>query len=299
MVKATAAVKAKPLALDAHMTVVQALQAIVANALAQIRGNRRGVTHGSDPECVHQMRIGIRRLRSALRLFATVAALAPAQRAELDWLNGELGAARDWEVLAASTLAAVAAANPAEDGLAGLRQAVLERAAQQRQTAAAAVGSARCARLLRSLAALARRTCTGDMSDRPLAGHAATLLRRRQAKLLKRGAALVRATPQERHLVRIAAKQLRYGSEFFQALYPPRRVARTIERLAALQDALGVLNDAAVAETLLQTLAQEHPALDASAGFARGWLAGQRDTHLRRLRTRWRAFAAAAPPWAR
>ena len=53
-------------------------------------------------------------------------------------------------------------------------------------------------------------------------------------------------TPEERHRVRIAAKKARYAMEFFQGLYPGGRAKRSVQRLSALQDALGWLNDAAV-----------------------------------------------------
>lgn len=294
-----AAVKARPVALDDRMTVEQALQAIVANTLAQIQANENGVMHGNDPECVHQMRVGIRRLRSALRLFADVAPLPAPLQAELQWLGGELGGARDWEVLAGSTLAAVAQACPGETGLADLQHAALLRAAQQRQAAATAVGSTRYARLLLGLAGWMQARRGRDAADAPLAGFAAKVLRRRQAKLLERGKQLAHATADERHLLRISAKQLRYASEFFQALYPARRIARFVARLAALQDALGWLNDAAVADTLLHELAHEQAALERSAGFARGWLAGRSEADLRRLRKPWQRFVAEQRPWAR
>jgi len=290
-----AALKARPVALDDRMTVAQALQAIVANTLVQIQGNENGVMHGSDPECVHQMRIGIRRLRSALRLFAEVVAVPAPLQAELQWLGGELGGARDWEVLAGSTLAAVMQACPDETGLADLQQAALARAAQQRQAAAVAVGSTRCARLLLGLARWMQAGRRHDGADAPLAPFARKQLRRRKAKLLARGKDLAHATPDQRHLLRISAKRLRYACEFFQALYPARRVARFVGHLAALQDAFGWLNDATVADTLLQELA----APERSAGFARGWLAGRREADLRRLRKLWNGFVAEAPPWAR
>jgi len=303
--KPLAAVKATPLALDPHMTVEQALQAIVANALGQVQDNEAGVMRGTDPECVHQMRVGIRRLRSALRLFARVAPLPQALQADLQWLGGELGGARDWEVLAGSTLAAVAVACPGETGLVDLRQAALARAAQKRQAAAAAVGSARYARLLLGLAGWAQATRWRDAIDAPLlealdaplGAFAAKVLRKRHARLTQRGARLPHATPEERHLARISAKQLRYASEFFQALYPARRVKRMVGRLAALQDALGWLNDAAVADKLLQELAHEQPALEHSAGFARGGLAGRSEAAVRSVNKRWKRFAAAEPPW--
>ncbi|MEY8876862.1 MAG: CHAD domain-containing protein, partial [Leptothrix sp. (in: b-proteobacteria)] len=63
-------VKAAAVDLHGRMSIEQGFQAIVASCTAQIQGNAAGVMHGSELESVHQMRVGLRRLRCALRLFA-------------------------------------------------------------------------------------------------------------------------------------------------------------------------------------------------------------------------------------
>ena len=65
-----------------------------------MQDNEVGVARGNDPESIHQMRVGMRRLRSALRLFAPWIPFPAALQQELSWLGGELGAARDADVLA-------------------------------------------------------------------------------------------------------------------------------------------------------------------------------------------------------
>ena len=97
-------VKAAPVELADAMTVEQALQAIAGNCIAQLQGNEAGVMQGGDPEHVHQMRVGLRRLRSLLKMFEELAPLPAGLDQELRWLGDELGAARDWEVLAGDTL---------------------------------------------------------------------------------------------------------------------------------------------------------------------------------------------------
>lgn len=65
------AVKAEPVVLDSSVTVEEGFQVVVGNCLMQMQQcNEVGVMRGIDPESVHQMRVGMRRLRSALRLFA-------------------------------------------------------------------------------------------------------------------------------------------------------------------------------------------------------------------------------------
>src|SRR6266699_3130798 len=58
-----------------------------------------GAREGEDPLHVHQMRVATRRMRAALRLFADVQpAEAGGLNDELNWIAGQLGAARDLDV---------------------------------------------------------------------------------------------------------------------------------------------------------------------------------------------------------
>lgn len=101
---------------------------------------------------------------------------------------------------------------------------------------------------------------------------ATRILVRHHEKPLQSGKRLAQGTPEERHQVRIAAKKARYATEFFQSSHPAGRVKRYLRRLAALQDALGWLNDAAVAGRLLHKIEVRHPELAGSASFTRGCL---------------------------
>ena len=90
-------VHAQPLELKDDMTVEQAAHAILLNCLNQIEANRAQVAGGQSPESVHQMRVGLRRLRSALDLFNDVIRPGSRLRREIEWLGNELGPARDWD----------------------------------------------------------------------------------------------------------------------------------------------------------------------------------------------------------
>ncbi|HEV8314101.1 MAG TPA: CYTH and CHAD domain-containing protein, partial [Burkholderiaceae bacterium] len=230
--QAPSAVKAQPVELHAAMTVEQGFQAIASSCLAQVQANEPGVIAGSDAESVHQMRVGMRRLRSLLRLFARQMPLPPALQAELDWLTGELGAARDADVLADSILPKIVQACAQEAAVGGLQRAAASQAAAKRRLAAAAVGSARYARLTLDLAAWVHAARWRDALDEPtrtqleepLAERAAKILERRHKRLRQRGERLLDGTPEERHRARIAAKKARYATEFFQSLLPAKRV---------------------------------------------------------------------------
>jgi inorganic triphosphatase YgiF len=302
--QAPSAVKAQAVELEPKGTVVQGFQAIAANCLAHMQANEPCVISGDDAESVHQMRVGIRRLHSLLRLFSRTMPLPPALQAELDWLTGELGAARDADVLAASTLPKVAQACTDETALADLQQAAAALAAAKRRLAADAVADERYARLMLDLACWVQMAGWNDAIDETaqaqltesLAERAAKILRRRHRRLLQRGERLLVGTPEERHRARIAAKKARYATEFFQSLLRAKRVKRYVRTLGALQDALGWMNDAAVAERLLREMAGSRPDLVGAAGFARGWLAGRRDEDVRQLAPLWKDFGAMKAP---
>ena len=76
------------------------------------------------------------------------------------------------------------------------------------------------------------------------------------------------------HQLRIAAKKLRYVCEFFADLYPRKKVKRFLSSLAALQDELGAVNDAAISRVLLGKVDAGAKPLGAEArGIALGWIA--------------------------
>ena len=301
---AAAAVKARPVVLNRDMCVEEGFRVIASNCLRQIQDNEVGVARGSDPESIHQMRVGMRRLRSALRLFAPWIPFPPVLQQELAWLGGELGAARDADVLADSTLLKVIEACPQETDLLPLRHLASTIAGERRQHAADAVASVRYSRLMLSLVGWLRALRWHDSLDEAAVGalaeslekRATQILDRRHEKLSESGKRLAHGTSEERHQARIAAKKARYATEFFQSLYPARRVDRYVRRLSVLQDALGWLNDAVVAERLLHEIDVGHPELAGSASFARGYLCAATKQDLPGLAKLWEQFRSMEPP---
>lgn len=97
-------------------------------------------------------------------------------------------------------------------------------------------------------------------------------LQARHCKLMKRGRRLANLDTQRRHRARIAAKKLRYATEFFASLYSRQRLRLYRAVLSILQDDLGWRNDVAVADGLLATLHTDHPKAAIGAGFVRGHL---------------------------
>lgn len=283
-------VHARMIKLSPAMTAAQGFRAIAANCMAQIEGNEAGVAEGDDPECLHQMRIGLRCLRSALDLFRGVIACPPALCEEIDWLGAQLGEARDWDVLSETSVAAVAAGISIDAGVNAVQQLVSAMAGAKREIASAAVTSVRFTRLMLKFHCwlLATADCSSAASNKantPLRKFADQMLEQERQRLLKRGKHLRDADPSARHRLRVAVKRSRYATEFLRSLYPAKRVNRYVDVLSSLQDELGRLNDAAVADRLLHEIQQLKPNLAAAVGFIRGYVAAsaQEDRKLNKL----------------
>lgn len=265
-----------------------ALHAITANCLAQVRSGAAALGE-DDPETVHQMRVGLRRLRCALRLFAAAVPCPPRLPDELAWLAGRLGALRDWDVLIGTTLPGLA--QQADTSL--LRAAAMQIAQRRRLAARAAVASRRYARLMHTLdvwldGLAAQMPRAARHGKRRMRHFAARLLQQHYRALRRRGRDTADAA--QRHRVRIAAKRLRYAMEFFADLYPAHPGQRFIKKLARLQEVLGLLNDAAVADGLLARLGRL-PGLGMDAAAARAALAAGTDAGVAQLRRRLRRLA--------
>lgn len=298
------AVKAAPIKLSRRMSVEQAFQAIARSCIEQIQSNAAGVVRGHDPEFVHQMRIGLRRLDAAFALFHDVLQAPPAMAHELAWLMDQLGPARDWDVLVGSTLPQVAQAMAGPIALERVTAAAREQSAAPHAQAAAAVSSARFAKLPSALEHwIARRGWRDDVLAKgkaqlgmPVTGRAGAILAHEQQRLERRGRKLKDADARRRHRVRIAAKRTRYAAEFFAALYRGKRVRPYVQALTAVQDALGWWNDATVAGRLLDELAAGDPAVREGAAMVRGYLAAGGEQALRNVRKRWQQLTPLARP---
>jgi inorganic triphosphatase YgiF len=296
-------VRAQPLKLKRGDTAEQAFRRIAENCLTQIHGNERGVVSGHDPSSVHQMRVGLRRLRSAFDLFRDLIATPSTFSEELRWIAGELGAARDWEVIANSTLPTAFKAAPADTDAGAVTQAAKDMATQNRARAAAAVDSARYTRLVIALTRwLEQAGWRSGMNDRQqsaldksIVRFARKILCSRHERLIKRGKNLPDLDPERRHRARIAAKKLRYATEFFSSLFPKPVVRHYLTSLGELQDDLGWRNDVVVADGLLNTLASQQGA-EAGAAYARGYLAARVAADHEALKFLWKDFRRLSPP---
>ena len=272
--------------------------AVLRRQLAVLREKEPGTRLGEDPEELHDMRVATRRLRAALALFAEVLPIrAQVFREELGWLGRLLGAVRDLDVQQeglAETATVTTGWSPGDrppdhDPLAELT-ALLERERDAaRDAMLGGLDSVRYERLSRGLAAMvqqgpARRSLAARvpaviaMPDLVVVRHEAVAKAARRAK--KSG-----VVP-DFHRLRIRCKRLRYALEFGAEVYGGR-TARFVRQLTALQDELGLMQDAEVASVQLADLATGEAHLPPATVFVMGGLAERHrrdvDRLLRRL----------------
>ncbi|BBJ23119.1 CYTH and CHAD domain-containing protein [Candidatus Nitrotoga sp. AM1P] len=278
--------KAQHVPLTPEMPVAEAFQHIARECLSQLQGNV--VELGQDPEYLHQARVAVRRLRSVLGVFEAVFPEAYVSVVEeLRWLMGCLGPARDWDVFVTQTLPHIAEQLSDNRALAQLQADAAKFRDTCRQAALEAVLSQRYTRLVLTLGLqLARQA---ELPGIPIVlGGLTTQTLSWQHKCVRRKGRLHAAlNTAERHALRIAAKKLRYTAEFFSGIYPPKRVRLYLEALAALQDVLGILNDASVTQRLLADLSAQR---GQAAGIVIGWTACSNGVNLQKLRYAWRNF---------
>ena len=293
------ALKARAPGLSAEHTVAEAVAAIVSAATRQIEGNVACAADGRDPEGVHQLRVGLRRLRSGLSLFRPhlgdrAAALGDEARHALS----VLGDARDLDVFLTETLPRIRKRQPADEGLARLDA----RARERRETAYDSVRRMlKGKRFARLLAALRRHAGGTDLVERKpgaaLADEAEGLLRKRYRKLRRKGRGFARLSPEDRHKVRIALKKLRYACDYLRGLYPEKRGRAYLRMLSGLQDRFGSLNDGAVAIALARDLAGDDAVAQAGAERVAAWFAQRQAADAPKLDAAWREFRGTAPFW--
>jgi triphosphatase len=287
-----APVKAAHIALHEGSNTRDALKTIGRACLKQVICNEPALLN-ADPEGVHQMRVGLRRLRAAMSLFAALLddPQTAAIKAELKWLTGELGPARELDVLVSHVM-------PIKDRKmrGGGVRSVSHELAEQREAALArahnAVQSSRFRALTLEVAAwleagqwtTSRDDLARDRGDLPITVFAAEQLSHGWRQVRKKGRMLAKLAPRRRHKLRIQAKKLRYAVEFFANVFTRKRAAKRREQLLPalerLQDALGDLNDIAVHEERIAAVGMGRRRRSPNRAFAAGLLAGREDARV-------------------
>ena len=245
--------------------------------LARVPGTRLG----EDIESLHQMRVATRRMRAGMDMFASVLPVRAGRlRAELGWLAALLGEVRDLDIQLGRfddwTEEMPGDHREALDELADL---LAGHRVQARRALLEALDSRRYERLVSGLVAM----LVQGPSSRSTAGRAPAVTtmpelieeRHRAARKAARRAKRTGAAT-DYHRLRIRCKRLRYALEFASGLYDGE-LKGFVRQMTRLQDALGSMQDAAVASSRLQVIAltEEGSSLSRAAIFAMGGVARQ------------------------
>ncbi len=294
-------------AADPHLPheadVADAVRRVIESCLGQFVANRAAALAGS-PEGVHQTRISMRRLRSALVLFNEHLRRRASKRFDgtLRRLGRVLGEARDWDVFCLETLPAAAKAAP-DKNWAGLRKAAdAKRRSAHRRLQAKLSGPGVTGLLLELVAEGAgepgRSALLKKSARRSLTTEAPAMLDRLARKAAKQGRHLERLSEGELHALRKSLKKLRYGVDFLGSLYGHKQVKSYVHHCKELQEGLGSLNDAAVAEDLARRLGGGDPArLAVPAEAVARWGRERRAKAVSHVAGGWKEFKAASPFW--
>jgi triphosphatase len=268
--------KGKPPSMAPDISNAGALRAIAGANLAHLLANLQCLVATGDPEAIHQMRVALRRLRSAMTLFKAMLhdPHSHGLRSELRWMQQVLGAARDKDVLIAEILQPVDRLFHTAPGYLELCDQIEASRQADRAAMLAEVKSPRFAKGLLRLACWLEEIGQGDrLGQEPVRTLALATLNRRHRRVKKRMAHFHSLDETGRHECRIEIKKLRYAIDFFGGILSDRRAAKMASQLALLQDALGHLNDIAAAGRHLQQIAKQAPGQDVAwaAGMVAGW----------------------------
>jgi len=300
--------KPPKLRLNPSISLDEAFSEILRSCLLHLLQSLPAAEDGRDPEGMHQLRVALRRLRSALDLMRSVVSLTKLDlmRAEAKWLAGSLSGARDWDVFRQDTLRTVADGCPSVAGFDTLGALADERRAACYDEARLALADRRCQYFVIGLGAwIEARGWRSEVAPEGLAqlaepaiNFARNILSTQHAKVLKRGRKFKSLPTEERHRVRLAAKKLRYVADFLLPLCGQRKSARRFSRrLADLQQELGIYNDMATTTSLLADVNAGATGSGMAAAAIAGWQAHAMVGIETRLIKAWSEFTRAKEPW--
>lgn len=260
--------------------------------------DRAAVEAGQTSEPVHQARVALRRLRSALSVFRhalpcpALAALSESLRTT----TALFGAARDWDVFLAGTGVQLAKTFPDDPRWAAMLRAGARRRRVAYATLATHLASPEFRTLTVSLALAAALRPWEPLAVETDAGiFASDMLARRYRHVRRAGRQIAELSIPDLHALRKDCKRLRYTAEFFAALYPPKPTRRFLARLATLQEELGLLNDGAAISGLMAQLGRAERGF--AAGLVEGFTAARSGPARNRIIKGWGRFRKAEPFW--
>lgn len=283
--------KAKRVKIDAKECVIGVFKQIAWLCLRQLQENEEGVFTPSNVEFIHQARVALRRLRTALRLFEAELPPGFSDKWGQAWrdVGEQLGNARNWDVFYSETLPAMAGdlGNHAE--FIQLKEfALIERKKAHTETQQWLRGRRYSLTMVAFCEAL---LMLPDRKTDRIDAFADKAIKKRYKRFC-RGARIAHTlNGEQRHEVRIDLKKLRYTLDFFESLYPQKQLHPFLSALAETQELLGHMNDLVSGEALLAS----RPGNPFDLPVA--WTKGRMSAYLETLPAALKPVLDAKTPW--
>ena len=231
--------------------------------LRKFQANAHAALDSRDPEFVHQLRVGLRRMRGLHGVLQAVDAgpFGPeysASRDAMRWIAGVLGASRDADVFVHETLP-ILSVDLTQTVRAKLRRRALNYQAKQHEHTGATLAGARFGSLpaLIGAAFATRATRSPDERDDRVTRALGDLLERRAKRARKCARHTETASAEALHRFRLEVKKLRYLSQMAAPLHDEAVARPYLVAVENLQALLGQMQDLATAQRLVPELVQQ------------------------------------------
>ena len=296
--------KARDLALDPDITMADGFATVTGECLDHLLGNIAGLKAGKS-EALHQMRVAIRRLRSALVLFAPHLESSAKDRfnVTLRGFGHALGPGRDWDVFLAETLPDATEKSAERAWLEQLAAPAQEAQGTAHAGARQLLSAPEFTGFFLGFAGWAEGRLwvapgEEELLDQKLVEHAPAMLDALAHKVHKRGRHITKCTLEELHALRKSIKKLRYATEFLEGLYAHKPVKEYRHACTRALEMLGLINDTVTTDMIAGSLAEGRRTHLAPAISLLSRHSAERRREARdRLAEGWEALRDAEPFW--
>ena len=266
-------------------------QTLIRSALIQMTANMPGFQdNADDTEYLHQLRIALRRLQTAVMLAKSLKQPTPAWYPSLRTCMRSLNPARDWDVFLYQTLPGIDNVDAA--GLQRIRHA----ATAARRQAQTMLNQPAMTEMILDIGRGLMASPNSPPSSPDARAWSQALLEQRWQSLHKRCRHFFSLNAEDRHIARIAAKKMRYLSEAFAPLHG-KPAHDFIAALSALQDDLGKENDHHIGIQLLRTVPKQSATLGFELGRMSGILEAETTRHHKQSSQGWQQLSDTKKFW--
>ncbi|MBJ8423358.1 CYTH and CHAD domain-containing protein [Acinetobacter bereziniae] len=254
------------LQLDAKDTAEIVLKKMFNNCLNHLLPNSTAIASGNfNSNHVHQARVAIRRLRSAIKTFSGWSLhIDPTWQMQLTELFRQLGSTRDLDVIREELL-------PQLEAVGAPKFKLPESETTDRQKLTKLFRSFNFNYLILSLIQFIEQDSTEKTKT---SAHKLALkkISKLHQKIQLDAQNYLNLDIEARHKTRKNLKRLRYSLEFVSSLCDKKAVKKYLKSIKPAQESLGLYNDFIVAEELLTKLVNTQP----QVWFALGWIASEK-----------------------